>query len=70
MPRISIAEAAGKLSAASVVTVQSHTDPSVTYELTKWGSAWLCNCPGFRYRGGCKHADEQAAKESHDHPGS
>ena len=29
-----------------------------TYYLTNEGNGWLCTCPGFTFRGNCKHTKE------------
>ena len=34
----------------------SATQPGVEYEITVDGADVICNCPGFEYRGQCRHA--------------
>jgi hypothetical protein len=45
------------------VTVPSSSTPGVFYELyqDEFGT-WVCNCPGYRYRHYCSHADTEANK--------
>jgi len=40
--------------------VESQTTPGVMYHLKKLGDGtWRCDCPGYQYRGECKHARER-----------
>ena len=42
-------------------TATSASVAGKTYQLYRVvGQGWICNCPGFKYRGRCRHADEEA----------
>lgn len=40
-------------------TVQVEGSGGKTYTLTRANGTWSCTCPGFQYRGKCRHADNQ-----------
>ena len=45
-----------------VFTVQSFTDPTIGYTLSKNPEGeWECSCPCFQYRNHCKHVDKICA---------
>lgn len=42
-----------------VIRVPSSRDPKVVYEVASDdGVSWRCTCPGFTYRGECRHSKE------------
>ena len=41
----------------TVITVEGSKGQK--YFLSNEGEGWLCTCPGFRFRGQCKHVAEQ-----------
>jgi hypothetical protein len=47
--------------AASVYEVASSSNPSKKYILTSEASEVTCACPGFEYRGTCRHARDLKA---------
>lgn len=56
-PRIEIGQLATR--------VQSERDPAIFYDVTEHGSS--CTCPGFQYRGSCKHLQlARAAEDASD----
>lgn len=45
----------------SVDVVESETHPGTYYELHLMGDGtWRCNCPGYAFRGECKHVKRKA----------
>lgn len=65
MPRVSLEEAVRERNEASCFTIASSTDPKVTYTLQlEDNGLWSCSCPGYHYRGYCKHSDKQNAKDA------
>lgn len=46
---------------ATVYEVASSSDPSTSYTLTCDANEVTCTCPGFEYRGTCRHARELKA---------
>ena len=43
-----------------VIRVPSSRDPKVIYEVTSDdGATWKCTCPGFTYRGQCRHVGDR-----------
>ena len=49
--------------ARRVIRVPSSRDPKVVYEVTSDdGATWKCTCPGFTYRGTCRHVANQTRR--------
>lgn len=53
--RRQIAQASPKL------YTSSRTRPGVVYQLRFVGDGWRCTCPGYGYRGTCRHVTALAA---------
>lgn len=60
-PYVSIKTESGEIFTNGTVlwkTVQSDSDPGITYEVVAVDRRITCTCPGFTYRNTCKHADK------------
>jgi SWI/SNF-related matrix-associated actin-dependent regulator 1 of chromatin subfamily A len=58
------AELADPFAAERTTEVPSSSDPGRTYTVRVAGGVITCTCPGFTYRGNCKHARSVAAGAS------
>lgn len=64
MPRVSLAAAVEQRSQAAEFKVPSSRDSSVIYIVRREpDGTWSCDseCRGFKYRGWCRHIEEQSA---------
>lgn len=52
-----VVEDVATLTAATGRTVTVTGSSGTTYTLTQSGARWSCSCPGYGFRGRCKHAD-------------
>ena len=48
-----------ELDEADTNTVKVEGSGGKTYSLTRANGTWSCTCPGYQYRGKCRHVDAQ-----------